>query len=76
MPAHHHLPPTDRLALAGVLPALRRLVQAIAFWSAILLLAAYPAALLVPEAGSPNVLGGLIGAHAALLFVGHGYEPA
>ncbi len=76
MPALPTLSTGNRLVRPGILPRIRCLAEAAAFWTAILLLAAYPAALLIPDSGTPEIVTGLLGAHAAVLLLGHGYEPS
>lgn len=76
MPALPVLSAADRLVRPGILPRVRRLAQGAAFWTAILLLAAYPAALLLPDSGTLELVTGLVVTHAAVLLLGHGYDPS
>lgn len=53
--------------------SLARLLQRVAFWLAIGLSAAYPVAMVYPDASAPEILLGLIGVHAVTLLLGHGH---
>lgn len=76
MPALHLHSTAERIAHPNILPRLRRLGQGAAFWTAILLLAAYPPALLVPDSGALELITALIATHAVFLLLGHGYQPS
>lgn len=76
MPALPLLSTADRIARPNILPRLRQLGQGAAFWTAILLLAAYPPALLVPSSGTLELVTALLATHAVFLLLGHGYDPS
>lgn len=76
MPALHVRSTANRLDHLDILPRLRRLGQATAFWTAIVLLAAYPPALLLPDSGAPELVTAVLAIHAVFLLLGHGYDPS
>ncbi len=71
MPAYPHLPVDATPLLSGALDLLRGVLQAVAFWAAILLTAAYPVALALPEWVGTQTIAALIVTHGFALFVGH-----
>lgn len=73
MPAYPPIPVDAIPVVSGALDLARAVLQALAFWAAILLTAAYPVALALPESVGLQTIAAILLTHGVALFVGHGH---